>query len=95
MSGSRLSKQYHDFLQGFPFYIPRRHKFHSVRHYYATSKVDQGAQLLTVRDQILLTCSATTVIYVHSTPVPQSTGFSPLDKWADRTEQLKTEGKLK
>ncbi len=95
MSGSRLSKQFHDFLQGFPFYIPGRHKFHSLRHYFATSKVDQGAQLLTVRDQMGHTSSATTEIYVHSTAVPQTTGFSPLDKWADRIEQLITEGKLK
>lgn len=93
MSGSRLSKQFHDFLQGFSFYIPGRHKFHSLRHYFATSKVDQGAQLLTVRNQMGHTSSATTEIYVHSTAVPETTGFSPLDKWPDRITQLVKEGK--
>lgn len=95
VSQTYLSKQFHDFLQGFSFYIPNLHKFHSLRHFFATAHVEEGTPFLTLEKMMGHGSAATTEMYVHTDAIPQTSDFSPLDKWFEKCEQLEKEDKSK
>lgn len=53
---------------------------HSFRHTYATHLLEQGMDIMTLKDCLGHSCIETTLVYLHVARVGRNNAFSPIDK---------------
>lgn len=60
---------------------------HTLRHTYATHLLEQGVNILTIKDLLGHSCIETTMIYLHLARPCASVAFSPLDTLYNQTKK--------
>ncbi len=61
--------------------ISKSVNLHTLRHSYATHLLEEGVNIVTLKELLGHAEITTTMIYLHVSEVPLSKAFSPLDNW--------------